>query len=301
MNMWSTLDIGLTQGLLFSCAVLGFGVALRILRFPDLTIEGSYLIGGGCFAAARIANTNFVAACVLGIIAGAFSGAVTAVLYSRFRINKFLSGILVVAALYSLVLRVMNGSNTSLLSLDSPFDYLTGLNRLGPLNTHFGDIAVLLLLVMTISIGMGLFMRSRTGMNFRAVGCNPAHARALGVPVTLYLTLGLAMTNALAALSGILTSTYQGFADAGMGQGTLIVSLASIALGERFSSSRHMPEYLSVIVASCGGSILYQLVIAVAVHLGMAPTDLKLVTSILVLVVIATKISKTEDSLVEAE
>ena len=297
---WIPIDIGIIQGLILASAVLGFSIALRVLRFPDLTVEGSILLGGAAYAASRSAGGGFVPATLIAVGVGAAAGAATATLHVRLSMNKFLAGILVIAAAYSVSLRIMKGSNIGLLDVSGPFERTEALNRLGPPNTHLGDAALLGLLVFAAASVSALILRSPTGMRLRAAGCNPSHARALGIPVGLSLIVGLAVTNALAALSGVLLATYQGFADIGMGYGTLIVGLASLAIGERLVSTSRLPGYLTVILAACLGSILYQCVMAIAIRLGLAPTDLKLATAVIVLLIVAVRITKTDDLLLEA-
>jgi putative ABC transport system permease protein len=292
-------DIGLIQGLLFACAVLGFAIALRVLRFPDLTVEGSLLLGAAVFGSAQIAHWSFAAAFVAALTSGAVAGATTAALHLYMRMNRFLAGILVIAATYSLSLRIMQGSNISLLNIKTPLEQLARFNRLGPRDTHFGDAALLGICVVGIAIASTVLLRSRMGMRFRAAGSNPQHARALGIPVSLVLIGGLAATNALAAISGVLLASYQGFADVGIGQGTLIIVLASLSIGERFLSSVRISEYVAVVIAACVGAITYQILIAFAVRLGLAPTDLKLVTALIVLIVVAIRARRADDLLME--
>ena len=293
-NWWPAIDIGIIQGLIFVSAVLGLGVSLRLLRFPDLTVEGSLMLGAASYASVRSAGGGFTIALLIALVTGLIAGSITATLHVYLRLNKFLAGILVIAATYSIALRVMHGSNISLLDVSSPFDQTASLNSVGLPDTHLGDILMLSCLAFGISTMMILLLRSRLGIRLRAVGCNPVYARTLGIPVSLYLITGIAVTNALASLSGMLLATYQGFSDVGMGQGILVVALASLALGERFTASQRLPEYIAVVIAAFVGSILYQLVIAAAIRMGLPPTDLKLATAVLVLFVVAVRMNKNE-------
>lgn len=299
-NWWVPLDIGVVQGLILACAVLGFSIALRVLRFPDLTVEASLLLGGAAYAVAITHGKSIGLSFALALIIGAVAGAITATLHTRLCLNKFLAGILVIAAAYSLSLRLMGGSNIGLLDAPNPLERVQSWNDNGPKDTHIGDVFALGLLTAGVCFGLVMLLKSRTGMKLRAAGCNPLHARAIAVDPAWYLVGGIALMNALAAFSGALLAMYQGFSDVSMGQGTLIIALASMTIGERLTASSRWPEYLSVVVAAVAGSILYQWIIAVAVRMGLAATDLKLATAIIVLIVVAVRAAKKDDLLAES-
>jgi putative ABC transport system permease protein len=293
------LDIGVTMGLLLAWAVLALALAFRLLSFPDLTVEGTLPLGAAVFAILLKDGAPMWAAVAVALVSGAAAGALTAYIHLRFRLNKFLSGIIVVAITYSLSLRIMGASNIGLLRSASIFDLVKPLDEAGGVAFHAGTILLLsaLLTVGVILLIAGLL--SRRGMRLRIAGSNPEYARSLGISVQWNLVFGLALTNALAAVSGVLLSMHQGFADIGMGQGILILALAAMTIGERLLPERNLPFPIFVVGAALLGSIFYQLLVSYAITLGLAPTDLKMGTAILVLVVVALRLSRGEELLSE--
>ena len=228
--MFVPFDIGLVMGLLFAWAVMALALAFRLLDFPDLTVEGSLPLGASVFAI--LVKSGFPLAVAIGcaVISGSIAGALTGFIYVRLRLNKFLSGIIVIAITYSLSLRIMGASNIGLLQVSNVFNFLE------PLNVgwfHLGTVLLLLVLLLFGSLIILLGLSTRKGIRLRVAGSNPDYARALGINVPMNVIFGLAITNSLAALSGVLLSIHQGFTDISMGQGVLILALAAMTIGER--------------------------------------------------------------------
>lgn len=292
MNWLVPIDIGLTMGLILAWAVIALALAFRLLHFPDLTIEGSLPLGAAVFAALYKHDVALPLAVLGAFVAGALVGGLTALLHVRFKLNKFLAGILVVAISYSLSLRLMGASNIGLLQLHSIFDSLEQWDKKFNSDFHFATVTFLAALV---AIGAAVVLKassSLNGMRLRVAGSNPEYARSLGINVLGKLVIGLAVTNGLAAVSGVLLAMKQGFADVGMGQGILILALAAMTIGERLLPHRKLSIQSFVLVAAILGSVLYQILVSYAVRAGLAPTDLKLATAILVLFVIALRFSR---------
>jgi len=204
MSWLAPLDIGLTMGLILAGAVLALAVAFELFHFPDLTVEGSLPLGAAVFAVALRANWSLPFAFMGAATAGALAGAFTAVLSARFRIDKFLSAILVVAICYSLSLRLMAGSNIGLLQARSIFSMVekwdaavSGPFRLGTLVL----LGVLSIIYASVFIAT---LSSRPGTRIRSAGCNEALAQSMGINVTMATITGLALTNALAGFAGAL-------------------------------------------------------------------------------------------------
>jgi len=294
------IDIGLTVGLVFAWAVLALALAFRLLSFPDLTVEGSFPLGAAVFAILLKTGHGTFLAVSLAMLAGAAAGASTAIIHARYKLNKFLCGIIVVAIAYSIGLRVMGKSNIGLLEFPTVFDKLRAADNLGRGVFHPGTVSFLAILAAIGILLLHLVINSRFGMRLRVSGSNPEFAWSLGLPVTIYLVIGLAATNALAAFGGVLLSMNQGFADVGMGQGVLILALASMTIGEHTLPPNKLPFHLFVIFAACVGSIIYQILAAFALRLGFASTDLKLVTAVIVLIVVAFQWSKDGENLLES-
>ncbi len=224
------LDVGLVNGLILAWAVVALAIAFRLLHFPDVTVEGSLPLGAAVYAACTIHGLPLIASVPIASAAGGAAGALTAVLHARFRLNKFLAGIIVISILYSVMLRIMGGPNIGLLSHPNPLDAACTLGVFG--NFHGGLIGVLALLIVSGCIAISLLLTTRRGAKLRAVGSNPVYARSIGLNTALYLTVGLAFTNALAALAGVALAMNQGFADISLGQGVLVLCLAAMTLGE---------------------------------------------------------------------
>lgn len=292
------LDIGLVTGLILAWPVLAFAAAFRLLGFPDLTLEGSLPTGAAVCAVALVHGWPAWAAVVVAMLAGAFLGALTASIHAKLHVNKFLSGIIVVAISYTVALRIMDASNIGLIRSASVFDLVSPLNSLG---SPF-QIGTILFLGIILVAGCAVILaaiNTLPGVRLRVAGSNPDYARALGISVPANLIAGLAITNALVAGSGALLAMYQGFADIGMGQGILILALASMTIGERIIPDRSLSISAFVVVSAIVGSLVYETLTAYAVRLGLAATDLKLATALFVLAVIALRVRKRDDGFLE--
>lgn len=287
-----TLWVGaLVLGLAFACMALGVFITFRVLAFPDLTVDGSLPLGAAV-AAVLIVNHGWQpwATLPVAIVAGGLAGAATALLNTRFNINGLLAGILVSFGLWTVNLRVMGErANLPLLGTDT---VLTPVRPLAvgsaqALGVNANDVAGLLIfLVVALLLGAGLnwFLHTELGLALRATGDNERMARAMGVDPARMKLLGLALANALVGLSGALFSQYQGFADVGIGLGTIIAGLASVIIGETLFRPRGVWVTILAVIA---GSIVYRLVIAAALYIGLGPSDMKLVTSVIVMLALA--------------
>ena len=186
----------------------------------------------------------------------------------------------------------MGRSNIGLLGQASIFDWIPSLDRLASGGFHLGTLMLLGVLVAVVCVVARIFLASRPGLRLRAAGANPEYARLLGVHVPMNMVLGLALTNGLAAMGGVLAAMNQGFADVGMGQGVLILALAAMTIGERIVPESRFSYQSYVLLAALVGAIVYQILVSYALRLGLAATDLKLATAVLVLLVIALHATK---------
>jgi len=277
-----------TIGLILSLLALGVFISFRIFSFPDITADGSITLGGAVTAILIVHHVHPLAACAAAFGAGALAGSTTGVLHTRFGINRLLSGILVMTALYSINLHIMGKSNLPLLSertltsmAESGALRLLGRATLHPLGWEVSarDAAVLLLAaVAAAGVGVALygFFKTNLGTAMQAAGDNAQMIRALGVNVDTMIVLGLALSNALVALAGGLLTQYQGFADVQMGIGMVVWGLASIIIGEALVGVHDLGY---VIVGAIMGSVLFRLIVALALRGGLDPNDLKLITA----------------------
>ena len=288
-----TLLIGaLTLGFILALLALGVYVSFRIFNIPDMTAEGSVTLGASVAAALMVAGHNAFVATAAATIAGGIAGAVTGLLATKCRINPLLSGILVMTGLYSVNLHVMGKSNLPLLEVNS---LATMAENLGA--RIFGgssdldvagwavsvrDASMLLgvfLFVALVCILLYFFLRTDMGTAMRATGDNPDMICALGVSVDAATIFGLSMSNALIALCGALIAQYQGFADVQMGIGIVVLGIASVIIGEALVGTRAVGL---LITGTVMGSILFRLLVAIALRWGLSPNDLKLITAVFV-------------------
>lgn len=287
-----TLVIGaLTIGLILSVLALGVYISFRIFDFPDITAEGSITLGAAVAAILLVSGTNPIVATAAAFCAGLAAGSVTGVLHTKFKINGLLSGILVMTALYSVNLHVMGKSNVPLLSATTFGNYaeaaaralgMTDSVRVLGWDVSGRDVSIFIAVfgaIVIMGVALDWFFRTQLGTAMRATGDNPQMIRALGVDVSAMVILGLAVSNGLIAVSGALLAQYQGFADVQMGIGMLVWGLASVIIGEALVGVRSLG--LSI-VGTIMGSVLFRLLVAMALRWGLDPNDLKLITAVFV-------------------
>lgn len=265
-------------GLLYAFMSTGVYLTFRVYNFPDITVDGSFTTGAAAAAALVVAGFHPLTALLAALVTGSLAGAATALINTRFKINGLLSGILVMTGLYSINLHLMGRSNIPLLQHTTLFTYLDTVNP--GLPGAVWTAAALALVMVLFWLGMSVLLKTDLGMAMRATGENPRMAAANGLNVGLLTILGLALSNGLVGVAGGLVAMYQGFADVTMGVGTVVVGLASVIIGESALRSRSLAaQVLSAIL----GSVIFRLMIALALYLGMNPIDLKLMTAAFVL------------------
>jgi putative ABC transport system permease protein len=282
-----TIPISLEQGFAYGLVALGIVITFRILSFPDLTVDGSFPLGAAVAARLIVEGVPPVYGIVLAVAAGFAAGCCTGVLYTKLKINSLLAGILMMTVLYSVNLRIMGKSNIQLLTVDT---FLTPLENL-PVNRFIPIIAFFFVVSFGVKILTDLFMHTQLGFAMRATGDNEQMIRALGVNTDNTTILGLGISNAFVALSGVLVAQDQGFADVGMGIGMIVAGLASIIIGEALVG-KHTVQRMTL--AALIGSFLYKEIISIGLRLGLAPTDLKLATGIMVILALGIPALKRE-------
>jgi putative ABC transport system permease protein len=274
------------QGALFSFLGIGVLITFRFFRFPDLTAEGSYPLGGAVAAAAIVAGLNPFLATGLAVMAGALAGMVTALIHTKLKINNIISGIVVMTAIYSINLRIMGRSNTPLLSTPSVFTQAGA--ALAPVGlapaSALTNILFLAGLLAVAALLLFAFLRTDLGLAVRATGENEVMIRSLGVNTDTTKLIGLAISNSFVALSGALVAQNHGFADIGMGIGVLVAGAAAVLIGEAIFGDRTVGWW---ILAAATGIVIYRFLVALALRVGLTPTDLKLITAVLLLLALA--------------
>ncbi|WP_127166457.1 ABC transporter permease [Veillonella sp. CHU732] len=275
----------IAQGLLWALLALGVFITFRILDVADLTVEGSFPMGSAISAVLITMGVNPWITVIVAGIGGMIAGAVTGWIHTKLKIPALLAGILTMIALYSVNLHIMGKANISLLRMDTVY---SAIHSMGISNA----VALTIIgVVVTVVVGLFLFwfFGTELGTSIRATGVNPQMIRAQGVNTDTMIVLGLLLSNGFVAVSGALIAQSQGFADIGMGVGTIVIGLASVIIGEvLFASSSVVRKlfgnssFVLSLVAVVFGSIIYRIVIATVLYLGMPPNDLKLFTAILV-------------------
>ncbi len=270
--MMSALDLGLIYGLM----ALGVYLTFRILDFPDLTVDGSFTTGAATAAALILLGQPPLLATLAGAVVGAAAGLITGVLHTKGKINPLLAGILTQIALYSINLRIMGRANLPLLRQDTMLSPLRDEGLFG----SWVSVGVFALVTLAFMVALDWFLNTDLGLALQATGDNERMIRSQGVSTDATKILGLALSNALVGLCGALIAQYQGFADIGMGIGLIVAGLASVIIGQALLPSR---RFIFATLAVVAGSVVYRLVIQVALGLGFDPNDMKLISAVLVI------------------
>lgn len=262
----------LEQGLIFSIVALGVYISYKILDFPDLSVDGTFPLGGAVAAVCLMKGTNPFIACAAAAAAGAVGGLITGILHVKFKIKDLLSGILVMIALYSINLRIMAKSNIPLFGTKNIF------------SGSVPPIVVIMIFAVCAKLILDMFLKTKLGFILTAVGDNENLVTLLGVSKGNIKILGLMISNAFVALGGAMMAQYQGFADVNMGTGTVVMGLAAVIIGE---SVLKRIKFIKNTTMAIFGSVVYKAAIAIALKFGLPPTDLKLITAVIVIAALA--------------
>lgn len=277
-----------SQGLTWAILALGVYITFRILDIPDMTCEGSFALGGSiCSVLIVKFQWDPLLALICAAVAGMAAGLATGFLHTKLRIPAILAGILTMVGLYSINLRVMGQANTALLGQQTLVSLIQGIlpsaEALGVKTSVLQTSSVLIVGLVFTAIAICFlywFFGTEIGSCIRATGNNPAMVRAQGVNTDKMKIFGLILGNALVALSGALVTQSQSYADVGMGIGAIVIGLASIVIGEVIFA--RVKNFARKLLAVAFGSILYRIIIAFVLQLGLNANDLKLLTSIVV-------------------
>jgi putative ABC transport system permease protein len=279
MSLFSLLG-AIEIGLIFSLVALGVFISFRLLRFPDLTVDGSFPLGGAVCAILIANGTNPWLATLAATAAGACAGLLTGWLNVKLKIMDLLASILMMIALYSINLRVMGGPNVPLINDTTLFTLL----QPEGMNDYIARPLLLLVIVIAAKLALDWFFSTERGLAIRATGSNARMARSQGVNTGAMVLLGMAISNALVGLAGALFAQTQGGSDISMGIGTIVIGLAAVIVGESILPSRRIIfATLAVVI----GAIVYRFFIAMALNsdfIGLQAQDLNLVTALLVIV-----------------
>lgn len=306
--MFISLFTSVESGIIYAIMALGVYLSFRVLDFPDLTVDGSFVTGAAIGAVAIMNGVSPVLATILAAVAGFAAGCLTGILHTKGKINPLLSGILMMTALYSINLRIMGQAQISMLNESTLFtqlrDFWQGLGIDSALNsmlTSFGMdrvpstwsiLIVMLIVTLVIKFLTDYFLKTEVGLALRATGDNKRMIRSFSANTDMLIIIGLGLSNALVALSGGLIAQYGGFADVGLGIGMIIIGLASVIIGEALFGTKTIARTTLAVI---GGSIVYQIVRTFALQVEFLKTgDMKLITALLVIIaLVAPKLWKT--------
>ena len=265
------------QSFIFAIMVLGVYISYKILDFPDMTVDGSFPLGAAVSASLIVKGMNPLLSLVIAMLAGAIAGLITGIIHVKLKVTNLLAGIIVMTGLYSVNLRIMGKSNIPLFMTKHLF------------NGQMSAIVIVGIFLIVIKLAVDFLLKTKFGFVLKALGDNESLITSLGINENNLKFYGLMIANSLVALSGGILAQYQGFADVGMGTGTIITGLASIIIGDAVIGKRKILRSTSMVII---GTILYKIIIALSLKLGMNASDLKLITSILVVIIIYLKVKK---------
>ncbi|MFV0341720.1 MAG: ABC transporter permease [Anaerocolumna sp.] len=270
------------EGFLYGIMALGVYITYKILDFPDLSVDGTFPLGGAVTAILIVQGVNPLLTLLISFIAGALAGIVTGFIHVKFKVRDLLSGIIVMTALYSINLRIAGKSNVGIFSQPSIFDNSL-LDKVPDSIRKFTVVIILGLITLVMKVILDFYLKTRSGYLLRAVGDNQALVTSLAKDQGKIKIIGLALANGFVALAGCIYTQKNGFFEISMGTGTIVIGLASVIIGiNLFKNLTFVKATTAVII----GSIIYKACVASAISLGMVPSDLRLVTSILFLAIL---------------
>ena len=284
MAVLYAMEGAISQGILWGLMTLGVYLTFRILNVADMTVDGSFAAGGAISAVLITKGMNPLFTLLFVFFMGMACGYVTGFMNTKLKIN-----ILTQIALYSINIRIMGRANTPLLGNPTMMSKLRGFFG-GKITTTTSSLFIGLIVIALVIGIMYWFFGTEYGSAIRATGSNEHMVRALGVNTDTTKIVGLMISNGMVAISGALVAQSQGYADVGMGTGTIVVGLASIIIGEVIFGSHFGFWYTLISVVL--GSIIYRIVIAVVLQMGLKSTDLKLLTALIVAISLSVPVIK---------
>ena len=269
-------------GLCLSAMALGIFITMKIFGIPDITTDGSYTLGAVITAVLLTAHWPVWAIIPIVIVAGAFAGSLTGIIHTQLKIDALLAGILVMTGLYSINLTILGRSNVPLLNVQSVFSFIHPFS-----NAIYNEALTGLIFVFILYAILGYLLKTDFGIAMRATGNSASMTRALGINNNAMKITGLAIANAMTALSGYLVAQYQNFTDINMGIGIVITGLGSVLIGDALIKWFNLRSIVAQLLVVLTGSIVFQLVLAFTLSVGVDPNLLKLVTSVMVLLIVS--------------
>lgn len=296
--MFLSLFGAVESGAIYAIMALGVYLSFRVLDFPDLTVDGSFVTGGAVAAISIINGVPPIFATLLGAVAGFIAGCITGLLHTKGKINPLLSGILMMIALYSINLRIMGKPQLSLLNdvtlkdqlisvwektgIDNVFNSLLTITGLERLPSTWAIVIMMLIVTIIIKFLIDYYLKTEVGLALRATGDNQRMIRSFSANTDILIIMGIGISNGLVAFSGALIAQHGGFADVSMGIGMIIIGLASVIIGEAIFGTKTIARATLAVI---GGAIIYRIVVTLALRADFLETgDMKLITALLVII-----------------
>lgn len=290
LSIFGAAQGAVAQGLLWGIMTLGVYLTFRILNIADMTCDGSFALGGSTCAILVTKGMNPLLAVFISFLTGLIAGFATGIMHTKLKIHEILAGILSMIALYSINIRIMGRSNTPLLGVDT---VMTKMQDQFGITPNIASFIVGVIFGIALIILLYWFMGTELGSCLRATGNNEKMVRAMGVDTDKMKLMGLILSNGLIAISGALVAQQQGYGDVGMGTGAIVIGLASIILGESiFAWFNKRFSFYVTLLSILLGSVVYRLIIAIVLQLGLKSSDLKLLTAIIVVIALAIPVMK---------
>jgi putative ABC transport system permease protein len=261
---------------------MGIFITMKVFNIPDITTDGSYTLGATVTAVLLSQHMPIWMILPISMGAGAIAGTCTGWIHTKLKIDALLSGILIMTALYSVNLMIMGRSNIPLVDIKTIFNFLSlsGEETIDALIIAFLIVCVLVFIIIYL-------LKTDFGISMRATGNNPVMTRALGINNDRIKIIGLSISNALTAMSGFLVAQYQGFADINMGIGIVITGLGSVLIADTLKNALGIKKIGIQILLLIVGCVVFQMVLAFALSIGIDPGLLKLITAAFVLAIVS--------------
>ena len=271
------------EGLIYAIMALGLYITYKILDFPDLSVDGTFPMGAAVTAMLILKGVHPALTLVLSFAAGLLAGCITGLIHVKLKVRDLLSGIIMMTALYSINLRIAGKANLPIFSKETIFENAF-LESVVPeaLDPYLVSI-ILFVIVLVCKILLDLFLKTRAGYLLRAVGDNEVLVTSLAKDKGMVKILGLALAYGFVALAGCVYCQQKGFFEVSTGTGTMVIGLASVIIGTKLLKRFHSVKATTAVIF---GSIVYKACVSLAIALGMAASDLKLITAVLFLIIL---------------
>ena len=280
----TTIILGIfEEGLVYAIMALGVYITYRILDFPDLSVDGTFPLGAAVTVMLILKGVNPFLTLFLAFLTGAFAGCITGIIHVKFKVRDLLSGIIVMTALYSLNLRIAGKANVPIFSQETIFENAWLESMVPEALEPYLVALILLVIVVVCKILLDLYLNTRSGFLLRAAGDNDVLVTSLAKDKGMVKILGLAIANGFASLAGCVYCQQKGFFEISTGTGTMVIGLASVIIGMKLLKRFNSVKATTAVIT---GSVVYKACVSIAIAMGMAASDLKLITAVLFLVIL---------------